>query len=343
MNTLTAATATLVSQVAGVADGWATARPSVTSGVKGMNLNAADLGIVWDRGDGHVNLVFGDNYGDPWKAPVTGGPGTGGGSTQLWRPNALLVSDTAASALSDGLRIVDNANALNSPNCGTLVAPLKGCVTCIPTAAISLFGTQYMAVMDVTAWGANTWTTKQAQLCKSTDNGQTWSRTLMAWPNTGAYANFQQFSFTVQGDYLLAFATPDGRAGNGYLARVPLASSPEVANSWQYYTVSGWSSTPTGAVQVLPGPVPELSARWDDSLGLFLVTMCLDSVGTVLLTSDDWLGPWDTQIILPNTGANAMPVYGGYQHPWSTDTDLWFIGSSWNPYQTYLFHSALSR
>jgi len=342
---VTAARATLVSQVAGVNDGWPCLHPNNTVGTsanRGMNFNSGDLGIIYDRGDGKVNIVYGDNFGYPWKSPVATGPtGSGNANTSAWRPNSLLVSTPPATQLGvTGLIVSDYAGASDG-QCKVLIPQLSGMASAIPTSAICIGGTNYMTVMDIQSWsGPQGWTTKRSVMCVSTNNGQDWARTGMVWGNTGGGSKFQQAALCQAGAYLYMYGTPNGRGNPAYLARCPLPSSPLVAASWQYWNGAAWGPYLDSAAVVIPAPVPELSARYDYGLGLFMLTYADDVQGMVLLTSPNATGPWQTQVLMPQ--GQGLSTYGGYQHPWSTSTDLYYVGSDWYTYQTFLFRSRLT-
>lgn len=338
---VTAAPATMVSQIAGVNDGPATLHPSNTAGTSRMNFNSGDLAIPYDRGDGVTNFLYGDCYGAPWAAPVTAGPVAPAKLTG-WRANSLLVS-TSEPTLAGGVAITDCASLPSSLNCETLLAVAHGSVSCIPTGAVAIEGIHYAGFMDVTNWNtgvSDMWTTAQSFIATSADNGQTWTRTAQTFP--ASYAKWQQLAFCVGPDgYLYIFGTPAGRHGVPSLARLSLTEN-LVTSDWDFWDGTGWTANSLTAAPLTLGTMGELSVRYDATLGMFVATWLDGNLGVgYVSTAAAPQGPWSApQDLFP--AGSAIGGYGVFQLPQSNATDLWFTVSQWGPYQTYLLHSSLS-
>ena len=53
-------------------------------------------------------------------------------------------------------------------------------------------------------------------------------------------------------------------------------------------------------------------------------------------------GPWSSEQVLASA-VDFPALYGGFMHPWSSGSDLYFLMSQWNPYNVFLMRSTLTR
>ena len=189
---VTVTPATMVSQVTGMAS------PNNTAA--NYQMSSGDLGIMWDGGDGSVNIAFGDSFG------------TGGGD---WRCNLLAKSTTPAANLSAGLGITTMITDRAGHAKRMLPCPATGSgQSLIPTGGVHIGRADYLSFMFVTSWAP--WTTGYAGVAKSTDDGQTWSApTASRWANApGVGEKFQMTALADADGYLYRYGTPNGRLGS---------------------------------------------------------------------------------------------------------------------------------
>jgi hypothetical protein len=337
--------------------------------VKNWGVRGADLGSMFDL-DGKLYMVFGDSFAPP--APSKGGAGGGD-----WRSNTMAVISNYQdpeqglhfdSMITDG---PEHAEALiqgeHDPGDGS------GEVTKIPSYGIaSNTGPNghrmYLDVMSVKQWNVNNrgqqqdgaWTLNNSAIYYSDDVGQTWHESLVRW---GGDSNFGQVAIVRVGDeadpahsMLYFFGIPGGRLGSVQLARVPELQILD-PGAYQYYRgmvngVPSWTSNIHAAVDIVHGPVGELSVMWDPYLQRWLMTylnMGVTSGGTVdptlqLRDSPQLWGGWSQPHTI--TDSQAYPgLYGAFMHPWLTQNngeDIYFTMSQWGPYAVYLMHATLT-
>lgn len=342
---LTAGTATVVAQLAGVpAKAPAPIAKQVNDTASRYDLDAADLGILWDGGDGKVLIAFGDSYGSGFKPATAGGPTADDAADAHWRCNTLGFSTTRdlAAGMQISSMVVDSSGDARQ---------ILGCkkstdseISVIPTSGIHIGHTDYLSYMSVRDWQTQwSWQTNYSGIAYSTDGGKTWQKSSAKWPNNDLYSDpFQMTAFAEHGGYVYRFGTPNGRAGNAYLSRVPPGSILDPA-AYQYWNGSGWvTGDETQAAPVVNAPVGELSVEYDASLGKWLFVSADQSVDALTLrTADSPTGPWSTEQVLVD-GTKYQGFYGGFIHPWSSGNDLYFTMSMWGPYQVYLMHTTLT-
>jgi hypothetical protein len=343
LGVLLASQATMIAQVAGIPSNEPAAA-QVNDTARLYQVDAADLGIVWDGGNGKVLIAFGDSYGNHWTAKPTGGPADTVGATADWRCNTLAVSSDHH--LTDGLRI-DTMIQDRAGHAGQILGCAKqpgSETTVIPTSAIHVGNADYLSYMSVRQWQNEwSWQTNYSGVAVSYDGGRTWTKTSATWPNNTGYSDpFQMTAFAQYGGYVYRFGTPNGRAGNAYLSRVPPGDLLNPA-SYQYWTGRAWEAgRDTLAVPVASGPIGELSVEYDASIRKWLmvsVDQTLDAI--TLRTADAPAGPWSAGQVLVK-GSDYPGLYGGFIHPWSSGSDLYLTVSMWGPYQVYLMHSTLT-
>jgi hypothetical protein len=297
------------------------------------DIKSTDLGIMWDNGSGQVLTAFGDTFGATWT-----GPGGSGGSN--WRSNVLVRSSDTN--LADGMWFSSAATAPNG--LAKELIPSQKIdnveITVIPTAGISVGSRQYLGFMSVRHWGVpGQWDTNRAGIAYSDDNGQNWSTAgTPTWENVGGTNRFQMQSYVKRDGYVYVHATPNGRLGAVYVARVPEAQL-LTKSAYQYWNGSAWTATESAAVAVVGAPAGELSVQYNAASGRYLM-MYLAGEDIVLRTATAPQGPWSAAQVIVSS-ADYPGLYGGYLHPWNSGGSLYFALSQWNPYNVYLMRVSI--
>ena len=87
----------------------------------------------------------------------------------------------------------------------------------------------------------------------------------------------------------------------------------------------------------------EVSVHFDAKSGRWRMIYLDAPQGAIMLreaTSPQ--GVWSEPVVLASA-TDYPSLYGGFIHPWSTATDLYFTMSTWNSYQVYLMHAKIGR
>lgn len=292
-------------------------------------VNGTDLGIMWPGSRGQTLIAFGDTYGPN---------GTD------WRSGTLATSTDRQ--LADGMRI--DTFATDRPgHAGELLSSLKRDnveMTRIPTGGVNIGGRDYLSYMSVRHWGQpGDWTTNYAGLAVSDDDGRTWSDIPSARRanNTRFSDRFQMVSLAEFGGYVYLFGTPNGRAGNAYLARV---TPDELTRpqAYEYWTGQGWrTGDDSAAAAVLPGPVGEISVAYNQGLHTWMIMYLDESRHALTLRLGlSPAGPWTPQIVIASADDYAN-LYGGFLHPRSTGLDVYFTLSEFTGYNVSLLRLQL--
>lgn len=298
-------------------------------------MGGADLGVMWQSGATTFH-AFGDNYKIVHPA-FTGPTGTD------WRPNALGRSSQLS--FHDGI-VFDNFN-VDTHGDRTAPLPIQAPGVedgVVPTAGIHIGNYDVMAYASFAPNHTDQVQTRVGGTAYSVDGGHTWYRSNAAWDNNATFSDpFQQSAFAWDGGpWVYRFTSEASRAGNIHLLRTPAnpAGLINYAQYW-YWDGTGWAPTPTSISVLIEGPVGEMSARYDDLLGLWMIMYHNDPAGrTVLRYAATPTGPWsDEQLVLLDS---VQTIYAPEIHPQSSGTGLWFCGSDWSTYQTYLFYSNLN-
>jgi hypothetical protein len=214
----------------------------------------------------------------------------------------------------------------------------------VPTGGIHVNGNDYVSFMIFPKGHSDFTQTRANGIAMSSDGGNTWHRVDSAtWANNSTWSdNFQQHTFATSGDgEVYVYTTRSGRQGDIYLMRVPDSRILD-KGMYEYWTGSAWTFDQSRAQPVVKGPAGEMSAMYDQQLGLWLMMYHNGARGaTVLRCATDPTGPWsDEQAVLPDA---QQTIYAPFMHPRTNDTDLWFVGSDWSTYQVYLFHADLTK
>ncbi len=296
-----------------------------------------DLGIMWDKGGGEIFTVFGDTFGSGW---VSGG---GGGD---WRSNVLAKSSDTN--LADGLTF--STMIMDTPGHAKEILASKKInndeMTVIPTAGITVGSRHYIHYMSVHHWGnPGYWYTNYAGIAYSDNNGSTWTKHATArWNNnTTTWDNkFQMAAFIKDGGFVYMYSTPNGRYGDVYLSRVPENLILNIGD-YRYWDGNGWSASQADARPVAIGIAGEMSVEYNSNFNRFMMIYTSEHrQGIVMRDSPTLIGPWTGEkIVAP--GTTYPGVYGSFIHPWTNSgTDLYFVMSQWDPYNSFLMKSTLS-
>jgi hypothetical protein len=313
--------------------GWVTGPDSPNETIKRFAVSGTDLGLMWDGG-GQVLMAFGDTSGF---CMIPG---------HQWRYNVLMRS--ADRSLSNTVNVA--SSPLVHPGIAKqIINTIKAApdeTGIIPTAGISVGGTQYLNFMSIKSWDANgAWSTNYSAIAMSQDNGQTWA----VYPRTvrapgGGNENFQQGAFLRPGDgYVYSYGTPPGRGGSVFLTRVPQGFVPDLTK-YEYWNSDGnaWvPNNPSAARPVIPGPVGEMSAQYNTYLKKYLVLYCNGGNDVVARTAPAPQGPWGPEQVLVSSFSIPGGIYAPFLHPWSTGKDLYFNLSLWSAYNVMLMHAVL--
>ncbi|WP_019853008.1 DUF4185 domain-containing protein [Actinopolyspora mortivallis] len=313
-----------------------------------FGVHATDLGIPWRARDGGVLVAFGDTYGAGW-----GGHGPGPPEAD-WRFNVLAHGTDAG--LDSGL-VLDCFVARPDGTAAQVIPPWRPSEehTVIPTSGISVGGREYLHYMSVRRWGKpGRWRTWHAGLACSDDGGRTWSKPRGAvWPNRRGGPVSRPWRRNTHPFQLVAFAgvldgwvyllgTPNGRYGDGRLARAPADALLE-PRAYQYWNGRSFGTEVRAAAAVLGGPVGELSVRYNSFFGRWLATHLDERRAEIVLrTAPSLIGPWtDGQTLV---SAEEYPaLYGGFQHPHGCDRPrIYFTVSHWWSYNVDLFRAELA-
>jgi hypothetical protein len=309
-------------------------------------VNATDLGLMWETAPGRVAVAFGDTFGRDWR---DGGPGT-----TDWRSNVLGFSSDRD--LAHGMAI--DSMVADKPCHATEVLDSYKVnnfeITVIPTSGFALGDRQYLSYMSVARWSKKPgrWWTNYGGLAYSDDGGQNWVQDQYArWDNIFGQGQFQVVAMVPHDGYVYMFGTPNGRFGTIALARVP---QHYVLNksAYQYWIGGVWKPTievaPPGgsgielaATPIVSGVAGEVSVHYDPGTQLWDMTyLDVNDNVIVLRRSTSPQGLWSPPATLVHTG-DYPSGYGGFIHPWSTGRDLYFTLSEYRHYNVYLMHAEL--
>jgi hypothetical protein len=198
--------------------------------------------------------------------------------------------------------------------------------------------------MDINHWGdSGIYYCNNASIAYSTDGTNFTKMDNISWSGGGKFVMFGlvQDGRAVPADpanyYMLA--TPAGRWGSAYLLKVPRDSVLDQA-AYRYYTgndASGdpeWSTDPGAAKEVIPAPVGELSAMWDQYLQCYVMATIDTYTATIVLrTAPEPWGPWSGKIGVA-TFAQYPGLYDAYMNPAFVENQgqlVYFTMSRWWP------------
>lgn len=315
------------------------ANPNMTH--QKYNVGGTDLGIFWKMDNGKVGSFFGDTYGSDFKASPRGGPS--GGS---WRSNVLAFSTD--SILEDGLTF--STMLANSKGHAREVIPSAhdtigtGDWTSIPTAAISIAGTEYVHYMNVRSWDApGEWTTNHSSIYKSNDEGHSWSK--VKGVHFKGDSKFAQMAFAKKNGMIYMIGTKSGRKGPAYLAKVSEENFPNLSKFEYLGMKKKWvKGDDTMAAPIFPAPVGEISLIYNEKFKLWITLYTRHSnkdQKVVMRTAEHINGVWSEEKIIADPETYPI-MYGSFMHPKSiTGSDIYFTMSMWQPYNVFLMKASL--
>lgn len=303
-----------------------------------VDVCGADLGSMFDW-NGKVYNVFGDTFGCPLNP-----------NQPNWRSNTLATTTDATP--SDGITF-NNWIVGADGKAKEIIANDAGpsTETAIPTYGVSIGTTGYLYYFEGQI--SPSWTCNYSSVAKSTDGGQNWTKLSgLKW----APGNFNQVAIYKKDGYVYFFGIPCARAGGARMMRV-LEGSIENKATYEYLTGYDATSNPiwtvnaeSSAVSIVPAPVGELSVRFDNYLGQYIMMYLKDvSPYTIEIRSAPNLwGPWsDPQTV--TTGATYPCVYAPYMREGYDENNgqtVYFRMSrfcpGFNPYSSYWMKMTLN-
>jgi len=299
------------------------------------NVYGTDLGHMFLHDD-RMFMVFGDTFGPPPAIPFLSVPHSD------WRSNTMAeidVTDRPTGGLVFSNMITDN------PGHARELLPSKKVrgdeQTVIPTYGVSVGSRMYLYYMSIRQFDQpGHWSLNHSGIAYSDNAGNTWTKADVQWPGN---SNFGQVALVLQGSHLYVFGIPGGRYGSLRLARVP-TDSVLTETAYQYWNGSFWATnSPAAAVNIVPGPVGELSVQYNSYYQKWLMMYLIDPAGQIVLRMADSLtGPWGpAQVVV--TGAQYPQLYAPYITPlWNDHKDIYFTMSMFEPYQVFLMHTSLT-
>jgi hypothetical protein len=311
-------------------------------------VRGTDLGIMWTDERGQILVAFGDTFGTGWNG-CNSGPADP--ATIDWRSNTLARSNDHNPANGMSFDFVTDRPG----HAKELLPSLKQDgveQTKIPTGGVNVGGRDYLAYMSVRKFTQPAhWITNYSGVAYSDDGGQTWKDAPTALRlNTPALDDkFQMIAYAHRDGFVYAFGTPNGRFGDGYVARVP---EQQLLNTsaYEYWSGKSWQRGSSAiAAPIVAGPVGELSVRYDPTLKSWeMMTITTWETGTVekvrgaivLRLAPQPTGPWGAPITVA-TDKEYPTLYGGFLHPDSKGLDVYFTMTQYDRYNVSLMHTKL--
>lgn len=291
------------------------------------NVHGTDLGHTFEH-RGELYMVFGDTYGE------------GGLQGADWRSNVLArIADPDPAA---GLAFTEMVAGPSGQAREILHSRKINGVekTVIPTYGVSTGDRMVLHYMSVRRWGAaGEWDVDHAGLAWS-DNGRTW---LKARDAVWSGDTFAQVAFVPAAGRIYVFGIPAGRSGGARLARVDRAELLDL-DAWEYWTGETWVRGDRGAaVEVVPGPVGELSVTWSPAHARWLMLyLNHDGEAVVLRSARSLTGPWSAESTVV-TAAEQPTLYAPYVVPGASGDELYFTLSRFDVYNVFLLKVGLHR
>ncbi|MGH3777385.1 MAG: DUF4185 domain-containing protein [Pseudonocardiaceae bacterium] len=345
------ATVTVSSATPGVAEAAPQGRANpvaVITGAESINATEArykikgtDLGIMWTDGRGQILAAFGDTFGTGWAGTSSG---FGDPATIDWRSNTLARSSDRNPA--DGMSF-NNFVTDRPGHAKELLPSLKQNgveMTKIPTGGVNIDGRDYMAYMSVRKFTTpGNWITNHNGVAYSDDGGQTWKDVPSTHrKNTDALdEKFQMIAYARGDGFVYAYGTQNGRFGAAHVARVPERQLLD-NSAYEYWTGKDWQrGDSTNAAAIVPGPVGELSVRYDETLNSWQMMTMDESRGEIVVRlAPQPTGPWGAPITVA-TSKEYPHLYGGFLNPDSKGRDIYFTMTQYDSYNVSMMHATL--
>lgn len=311
--------------------------PSPNNTAGDWDVGGTDLGVVWEMTPGNYGIFFGDTFGSDF-TPNPSNPGPNGGN---WRSNVLAFSDDEN--LEDGLKINNMATGQNGKAREIVLSAKSGPAdfTSIPTAAIRANNIDYVHYFNMRHW--DTWTTNYSGIYKSTDNGQTWTKSDRISFSTNS--NFGQAGYFKKDGYVYMIGTQTGRNSPAHVARFREADM-ENKNNYEFWDgrVNQWvRENENRATVIISDKVGELSFIYNNKYNKWIIAYFNgDRYNITLRTAEEITGPWSQPYELAS-GWEYAQLYGSYFHPLSVHgDDLYFLMSMWMPYNVFLMKATIA-
>ncbi len=313
---------------------------SINATEKRYQVKGTDLGIMWTDERGGILAAFGDTFGTAWTGPDSQSSNPAGID---WRSNTLARSEDHNP--TDGMSfhfVTDRPGHAKE-----LLPSLKQNgveMTKIPTGGINLGGRDYLAYMSVRKFTQpGEWITNHGGIAYSDDDGQTWKDVPSTHrPNTPALDDkFQMIAYACRDGVVYAFGTPNGRFGAAPLARVPERQLLD-KSAYEYWTAQGWQRDGSAnAAPIVPGPVGELSVRYDEALSSWQMMTMDETLGAIVVRlAPQPTGPWGAPVIVA-TSKEYPHLYGGFLHPDSRGRDIYFTMTHYDHYNVSMMQATL--
>ena len=217
----------------------------------------------------------------------------------------------------------------------------NGNLTSIPSAAIRANGADYVHYFNIKNWTG--WITNYSGLCKSVDNGQTWSNCENVLFSSGSHFGMAGY-FRKEG-YVYMIGTRVGRDNPAYLARFKEADIENQDNDEYWNGAAGkWiAGDESRATAIINEKVGELSFIYNTKHKKWIIAYFnADRYNITMRTAEDITGPWSAPYELAS-GKDYAQLYGSYFHPLSVAGDeLYFLMSMWMPYYVFLMKVELT-
>jgi hypothetical protein len=323
-------------------------RISVLTGAESLNATEArydvkgtDLGIMWADERGQILAAFGDTFGSAWAGP---GSEIRDPAASDWRSNTLARSGDHD--LSDGMSFTDFVTDRGG-HAKELLSSLKRDdveISKIPTGGVNVGGRNYLAYMSVRYFGSpGQWITNYSGIAYSDDGGQNWTADPCTFRlNTPTSDDkFQMIAYARRDGFVYAFGTPNGRIGDVYVARVPEQRLLDIS-AYEYWTGTAWQwGVSAIAAPIMTGPVGELSVRYDQTLRSWEMMYLDQPRGAIVVRlAPQPTGPWGAP--MPVATSDQYPtLYGGFLHPDSHGSDIYFTMTQYDRYNVSLMHATL--
>ncbi|MGH3897259.1 MAG: DUF4185 domain-containing protein [Pseudonocardiaceae bacterium] len=304
-------------------------------------VRGTDLGIMWTDERGQILVAFGDTFGAGWAGP---GSGFGDPAAIDWRSNTLARSNDRNPA--DGMTFHDFVTD-RAGHAKELLPSLKRDnveISKLPTGGVNIGGRNYLAYMSVRHFGPpGQWITNYGGIAYSDDGGQTWvDAPLVRRPNApGLDDKFQMIALARRDGFVYAFGTPNGRFGAAHVARVAEQRLLDLS-AYEYWTGSAWQQGGSAlAAPIVPGPVGELSVRYDQILKSWQMMYLDEARGAIVVRlAPQPTGPWGAPVPVATSGQYPT-LYGGFLHPDSQGSDIYFTMTQYDRYNVSMMHATL--
>ncbi len=304
-------------------------------------VKGTDLGIMWTDERGQILAAFGDTFGAGWAGP---GSGVGDPAAIDWRSNTLARSSDRNP--TDGMSFHDFVTD-RAGHAKELLPSLKRDgveISTIPTGGVNVGGRNYLAYMSVRNFTQpGQWITNYSGIACSDDGGQTWKDAPSARRlNTPGFdEKFQMIAYARRDGFVYAFGTPNGRFGDAHVARVPEQRLLDTS-AYEYWTGKAWHRGGSAvAAPIVTGPVGELSVRYDETLKSWEMMTTDESRGAIMIRlAPQPTGPWGAPMPVA-TSSQYPTLYGGFLHPDSKGSDIYFTMTQYNRYNVSMMHATL--